>query len=232
MSEIDPDALAPPGDRRVTWGPGLAISGFFAALFCAVILGLPSDWLDTSPPGGDLSTGAAIYAQSAQVIAFILVPLIVAMHGGGGIGRGLWRLGVRRPDTNPLGWMALVVVGYIGFLIAYGAVVTPPEQEDIASLFGPVWVQVLLIVFGAAISEELLFRGMLYGGFRQGMPSWIAILLAGTVFGLLHLPTGASAVPPLIVFGALLCLLYEETGSIIPGLLLHALNNAAALHIQ
>ena len=31
--------------------------------------------------------------------------------------------------------------------------------------------------------------------------------------------------PPLIVFGFLLALLYERTGSIMPGILLHMLNN-------
>ena len=35
--------------------------------------------------------------------------------------------------------------------------------------------------------------------------------------------------PPLIVFGFLLALLYEKTGSIVPGILLHMLNNSVAL---
>ena len=35
--------------------------------------------------------------------------------------------------------------------------------------------------------------------------------------------------PPLIVFGFILALLYEKTGSIWPGILLHMLNNSVAL---
>ena len=35
--------------------------------------------------------------------------------------------------------------------------------------------------------------------------------------------------PPLIVFGFVLALLYEKTGSIVPGMLLHMLNNSVAL---
>ncbi len=35
--------------------------------------------------------------------------------------------------------------------------------------------------------------------------------------------------PPLIVFGFILALLYEKTGSIVPGILLHMLNNSVAL---
>ena len=38
--------------------------------------------------------------------------------------------------------------------------------------------------------------------------------------------------PPLIVFGFVLCLLYEKTGSIVPGILLHMLNNSVALLAQ
>ena len=35
--------------------------------------------------------------------------------------------------------------------------------------------------------------------------------------------------PPLIIFGFVLALLYEKTGSILPGVILHALNNSVAL---
>ena len=38
--------------------------------------------------------------------------------------------------------------------------------------------------------------------------------------------------PPLMVFGFLLALLYERTGSIVPGILLHMLNNSVALLAQ
>ncbi len=35
--------------------------------------------------------------------------------------------------------------------------------------------------------------------------------------------------PPLIAFGFVLALLYEKTGSIVPAILLHMLNNSVAL---
>lgn len=41
--------------------------------------------------------------------------------------------------------------------------------------------------------------------------------------------TGISAVPPLTFLGFLLALLYDKTGSIVPGILLHMLNNSVAL---
>ena len=90
-------------------------------------------------------------------------------------------------------------------------------------------VQVLLIVVAAPISEEVCFRGMLFGGLRERLPRLAAALISGLIFGGLHATTGISAVPPLIVFGFVLALLYEKTGSIVPGILLHMLNNSVAL---
>ncbi len=104
-----------------------------------------------------------------------------------------------------------------------------PEQEDIAEGFGALPVQILLIAIAAPVSEELCFRGMLFGGLRNRYPRWIAAAVAALVFGALHALTGISAVPPLIAFGFILCLLYEKTGSILPGILLHMLNNSVAL---
>ena len=41
--------------------------------------------------------------------------------------------------------------------------------------------------------------------------------------------TGISVVPPLIAFGFVLAVVYEKTGSIVPCILLHMLNNSVAL---
>ena len=51
----------------------------------------------------------------------------------------------------------------------------------------------------------------------RAMPRIAAALVSGLIFGGLHAITGLSAVPPLIVFGFILALLYEKTGSIVPG---------------
>jgi membrane protease YdiL (CAAX protease family) len=70
---------------------------------------------------------------------------------------------------------------------------------------------------------------MLFGGLRKRLPAIGAALISGAIFGGLHAITGITAVPPLIIFGVVLALLYEKTGSILPGVILHALNNTVAL---
>ena len=129
-------------------------------------------------------------------------------------------------------WMFAAAGAYIALAAVYAIFVTQPKQEDIASSFGPVWVQVLLIVVCAATSEELCFRGMVFSGIRERLPGLAAALASGVIFGALHVFTGITAVPPLIIFGTVLAMLYERTGSILPGVILHALNNTVALFGQ
>jgi membrane protease YdiL (CAAX protease family) len=125
--------------------------------------------------------------------------------------------------------MAAAIGAYLFAAFVYTTFVGQPHQKDIAEGFGAVPVQVLLIVFIAPVSEEVCFRGMLFGGLRERLPRLAAALISGVIFGGLHALTGISAVPPLIVFGFILALLYEKTGSIVPGILLHMLNNSVAL---
>jgi membrane protease YdiL (CAAX protease family) len=213
------------------WGPRGALLGAVLAIVLGLVLGLPAIALTDS--AGDLTTLGNIVAQIGLVIGLLGVPLALARsRGARTLGECLSRLGVRRFHLSAIKWMAAAVGAYLAFAIAYSALILEPEQEDIAESFGPVPVQILLIVFGAAIAEEICFRGMLFGGLRERLPKLPAALIAGTVFGLLHAFTGISAVPPLIALGFVFCLLYEKTGSIVPGMLLHALNNSVALLAQ
>jgi hypothetical protein len=125
--------------------------------------------------------------------------------------------------------MAAVIGAYLAFAVLYSQLIVQPHQKDIAEGFGAIPVQILLIVIAAPISEEVCFRGMLFGGLRQKLPRIAAAAIGGFIFGGLHALTGITAVPPLMVFGFLLALLYEKTGSIVPGILLHMLNNSIAL---
>jgi membrane protease YdiL (CAAX protease family) len=179
---------------------------------------------------GTLSTLGNVISQIATELGFLLVPMALAsMKGAKGLRTILERLGFRAFKPSAFGWMALAFAIYLAFTIFYSVVITEPKQKDIAESFGPTFLQILLIVIAAPIAEETCFRGMLFGGLREKLPRLAAALICGLVFGALHALTGITAVPPLIVFGFLLALLYERTGSIIPGIILHMLNNTIAL---
>lgn len=213
------------------WGPKGALLGAVTAIVTGLVLGLPAIAFTNSED--ELTTVGNVVAQVGLVLGLLLVPLAVARsHGARSLAESLRRLGVRAFRPSAFKWMAAAVGAYLLFAALYSALILEPEQEDIAESFGPVPVQIALIVFGAAIAEEICFRGMLFGGLRERLPRVPAALLAGTVFGLLHAFTGLSAVPPLIALGFVFCLLYEKTGSIVPGILLHMLNNSVALAAQ
>ena len=211
------------------WGPQAAVLGVLLALGTGIVLGIPVAVIGHRP-NGDLTTFGNVGVQLATVLGFLMVPMVIAARSGASsIGQALARLGVRRFRPSALKWMAAAVGAYLFAAFVYTAFVGQPHQKDIAEGFGAVPVQVLLIVVAAPVSEEVCFRGMLFGGLRERLPRLAAALVSALVFGGLHALTGISAVPPLIVFGFVLALLYEKTGSIVPGILLHMLNNSVAL---
>ncbi|HEU5063098.1 MAG TPA: type II CAAX endopeptidase family protein [Solirubrobacterales bacterium] len=213
------------------WGPKGALLGAVLAIVAGLVLGLPA--IAFTDGENELTTAGNVIAQVGLVLGLLLVPFALAhSRGATSFRESLRRLGVRSFRASAFLWMLAALFAYLTFAALYASLILEPEQEDIADGFGPVPVQILLIVFGAAIAEEIAFRGMLFGGLRERLPRVPAALLAGAVFGLLHAFTGLSAVPPLIALGFIFCLLYEKTGSIVPGILLHMLNNSVALAAQ
>jgi membrane protease YdiL (CAAX protease family) len=227
--------VAEPASREFppsNWGPSGALLGALLAFVIGILLALPA-FLVFSDGEGEVTTTGNVLGQFATVLGFLLAPLVIARSSGASsLGEALRRLGVRRFRPSAFKWMAAAIGAYLLFAILYTALFGVPEQEDIADGFGPIPVQVLLIVFGAGIFEEVAFRGMIFGGLRERLPRVAAALVAGAIFGIPHAFTGISAVPPLIALGFIFCLLYEKTGSIVPGILLHMLNNSVALTAQ
>jgi membrane protease YdiL (CAAX protease family) len=217
------------GFPYANWGPWAAILGVLLALGTGILLSVPALIIDNPPSGGELSDAANAFVQLATALGFLLVPIAIAAGRGATPRQALARLGLRRPDRGAWKWMPAAIGAYLVFAIVYTAIFGEPHQKDIAEDFGTLPVQILLIVIAAPVSEEVCFRGFLFGGLRERWPRIVAALVSGLIFGGLHATTGVSAVPPLIVFGFILALLYEKTGSIWPGILLHMLNNSVAL---
>ena len=202
------------------------------ALAAGVMLSVPIVLAAHPSSGEELGDAANALVQLATALGFLLVPFAIAATRGATVRQAAAQLGLRRFRPSALKWMGAAVGAYLLFAVLYGVLVGEPHQKDIAEKFGAVPVQILLIVVAAPISEEVCFRGFLFGGLRERLPRLAAALISATIFGALHATTGISAVPPLIFFGFVLALLYERTGSIVPCILLHMLNNSVALLAQ
>jgi len=94
-------------------------------------------------------------------------------------------------------------------------------QGDIQQLILPLISYTLL----APIFEELVFRGVLFTTLRRRLGPWMSILISSAIFSLAH---GYGSVGSVTIFlsGILWAWAYEKSGSVLPGMAAHALNNS------
>jgi membrane protease YdiL (CAAX protease family) len=215
-----------------SWGAMTAVGVSLLALFAGLLLSLPFLAIAGIDSEEDASAGTLIALQTCTALGFILIPILVAAGASGGFRNGLRRLGfVSFRPLQALAWAGIGITFYLAFAILYSNLIGQPEQEEIAERFGSLPAQILLIVIAAPLAEEICFRGFLFGGLRKRMPMIPAALAGGLFFGLLHFSTGWSAVPLLVVLGAMFAVVYEKTGSLWPPIILHAVNNGLALAV-
>jgi len=154
-----------------------------------------------------------------------------------------WRmLGLRSVGWQ---WVAVVplIFAFLTFLwtimyrvmvALFGPTVQWPKvlsATTINSAHQPV-LEVLIILTGVVLTplaEELLFRGVLYQAFRRTMPVGVAALAASLIFAGMHFTLALFI--PFAVMGYVLAWLFERSGSLIPGMLVHACNNGIILII-
>ena len=93
---------------------------------------------------------------------------------------------------------------------------------------GPVAVGVTLLgsVVFAPVFEELIFRGLLYGTLRTRLAWPLAAAGSALVFALAH-GYGVVGFLSIVLSGMLWAWVYERTGSLLPAILAHVVNNAA-----
>ena len=89
-------------------------------------------------------------------------------------------------------------------------------------------VALLLVVVLAPIGEEFLFRGIILRGLLERLRPWSAIGLSTALFAVMHL--NPWQVPAAVGFGVLCGWVYRRTRSLALCILLHLLNNAAAIY--
>ena len=79
----------------------------------------------------------------------------------------------------------------------------------------------------APILEELLFRGAIQGYLQKVCKKpWSAIIISSLIFGVVHM--NPAQIPFAFLLGMMFGWLYYRTGSLLPGIVGHALNNTIA----
>jgi len=115
---------------------------------------------------------------------------------------------------------------------AYNRSLFVPDSADAATAA----IEILLIGVATAIVEEAGFRGLLHRWIRQKVGRIMGLAFSAAIFSACHFgfvdPSGALGwywTAEVFVFGVLLALLLEWSGSLWPPILLHAANNAVAV---
>ncbi len=87
---------------------------------------------------------------------------------------------------------------------------------------------IIATVILAPLVEELLFRGAIQGHLlrKWGSPA-LAIFISSLIFGMIH--GNPAQIPFAFVIGVALGWVYYMTGSLVPGILMHFINNGTAV---
>lgn len=236
---VPPPGEVPPARPpavAATWGPGRVVVGILVLLVLSVIEVAIVSIFDPSLD----SLGARLVAQALLAATLIGVAFGVAAGRGfqGTSAAARSTLGLRRPLRSPYAIAGAAYIAYIVIALVYSAFVHPHQRDitrDLGFGHGDIGTVAagLLIIVAAPISEEVFFRGFMFGGFRRRLSFPIAAVLSALIFGLFHYTGSGSVtvVPQLAILGFALCWVYERTGSIYPTIALHMLNNAFAFAV-
>ncbi|MGD0197446.1 MAG: CPBP family intramembrane glutamic endopeptidase [Solirubrobacteraceae bacterium] len=174
-------------------------------------------------------------------ICFVLVALWLAAWG---TGRPIpAQFGLRRPNISLARAAAAVIVGYLAFLLLSALwtdlIKTGASEKYLVKDVGAhsgiagVLASCLVLCVIAPFCEEFLFRGFIFGALRNWRGPLVATLITGILFGAVHAGSAPAVdLVPLGVLGMILCGLRQLTGSIYPGIALHAFNNVVALVVN
>lgn len=185
-------------------------------------------------------TTRMIMSGCLTVSLFLLFPLVIAFWN-----RLNLKAAFRVLPFSVVAGIAAVLIGcstwpfvfeLIALLQEQGIIGIDPEKMQQAQTLLEGWrelsLPLLIVVLGIlpAICEEAFFRGFLFSGLRKHMSPSRTIVMTALAFGLFHVILAGGAAPerllPSTLMGLLLGWVSVKTGSLVPGILLHATHNS------
>ena len=175
----------------------------------------------------DLKTGLLI-----TEILLILIPSYVFVKSV--YGSFFSHIGFKLPPPDKLGYAALVAITGFGFTsvltLLQSLVLNPPEEmlkaiQNVIVADTPANFIIVTFITALlpAVCEEVMFRGMALSVLLKKYAPINAAIICGVLFGLFHFSVYRFI--PTAVIGFYLSLLKISTGSIIPPMLAHFINN-------
>ena len=123
-----------------------------------------------------------------------------------------------------------ITVGFLRYLLPNIFACYDNVSEILSLKNGSPFAVLLLVVVVGPIAEELLFRGVIYGGLRTCFPVDVSALVSALIFGIYHknIVQGLYAA----AFGIILAYIFEKTQSIWGSTLMHMAFNLSSYLIS
>ena len=109
-----------------------------------------------------------------------------------------------------------------------------PLYQSVSS----VWLLVFAMVIVAPFYEELIFRGILWSAIAEQFPislysehrgAIVASMVTSLIFAVIHLQYGIYEISTIVVLALIFCYARIKSGSLLLPILLHMINNGAAM---
>jgi membrane protease YdiL (CAAX protease family) len=224
--------------RWPVWAPFAAMAlTVVIALIGALLIGGIADAAGANVEADDPPPGVTIGGTYLQDLALIFSALFVANALAG---RPTPRqFGLREtPPAKAAGRTAVIWVAFFALSAIWAAALGIDQEDDLPQELGAdestaaLVAVTLLVTLLAPIAEEFFFRGFCFTALRRRIGLAGGAVVTGAIFGAIHLGSSdPEFIVPLAIFGLLLCLLYAWTNSLLPCIVLHALNNSLALGV-
>lgn len=218
---VSPPAV--PRWRRIACNPLLRILIFVAL---AAAFSLLARWMTGAPRTGlrEMATasplmlaGQALKASLPIVLAYVVLVRVIE---GRRIDELAW------PKLFPHSALGLLAgAGLMGMAAGLMAVAGSYRVEGVDAS-ASLWFPLVMVGIVPGITEELIFRGVLFRIVEDSLGTWIAIAISGALFGLIHFgnpnATWWSSVAIALEAGILLGMLYAWMRSLYVVMGLHA----------
>ncbi|MGE0872582.1 MAG: CPBP family glutamic-type intramembrane protease [Kofleriaceae bacterium] len=204
-------------------------SAFSVTIAVGIVLAALGTWFLVGVLMGLIGAPILAVATAGQ-LALLVVPAALLVMAQ----RGPRALGFRSPPWPMM--IAAVLIGCSAWLLNLQLVRLFPITEHthgalLNAVIQPPLIWTLIVVAGLpAICEEVLFRGVLTRGLATRFSAPVAVIISSVVFGLYHM----SVVQFFSTFtlGLALGALTLRSGSIVPGMVTHLINNATAVLVS
>ncbi|MBL9087182.1 MAG: CPBP family intramembrane metalloprotease, partial [Planctomycetia bacterium] len=173
---------------------------------------------------------------AATTVAVGIVVAVALRRARRAQGRTAWPAGAALA-LGGKGWLVATAITipatlvWVAILSAFDN--APQVQELVARAVEADASRAFLVALGvlgivvAPVTEELLFRGAMFGSMRARLGSRAAALISSLIFAAVH--QSLTALVPLLVLALVLCWVYERSGSLVAPIVVHMLNNASSL---